>query len=106
MAVAVVTTAVLPLRTAAVAMKTPAATAIAGAQTINNQQSTKSSAGDSNRKGNDDSDHNDDGNEGDDGGSGSAATARGRRPAQRQRRQLGKCVALAMAASLETEAAA
>jgi hypothetical protein len=37
MAVAAITTVVLPPRAAAVAMKTPAATAMAGAQTINNQ---------------------------------------------------------------------
>ncbi len=36
-------TAVLPPRSAAVAMKTLALTSMAGAQTINNQQSTKSS---------------------------------------------------------------
>jgi hypothetical protein len=37
MTAAAVTTAVLPPRAAAVAMKTPASTAMAGAQTINNQ---------------------------------------------------------------------
>ncbi len=40
MATAAVTTAVLPPRAAAVAMKTPAATAMVGAQTINNQLKT------------------------------------------------------------------
>jgi hypothetical protein len=38
MAVAVATTAILPPRSNAVAMKTPASTAMACAQTINNQQ--------------------------------------------------------------------
>ena len=59
----------------------------------NNQQLTKSSDGNGNRNGDDDNNYDDNGNKG-------AAVA-----AEARRKQLGKSAALAMAASLATEAA-
>jgi hypothetical protein len=64
MAATVTATAVLPPRSAAVAMKTPASTAMEGAHTINNQQSTKSSDGNDDKNGDDNSNNDDDGNKG------------------------------------------
>ncbi len=97
MAVAAAATAVLPPRAAAVAMKTPATTAMVGAQTTINNQLKSMTATET--------------------GTMTATTMRmetkatvaaveSRRPAWQRWRQLGESIALAAAASLAAEAAA
>ena len=101
MAVPAATNAVLPLRATTVAMKTLAATAMAGAQTINNQlkaalvmamETAKMAATTMMMETK--------------GKMAAAARRWWRRPAWQWRRQLGKSAALVAAASFAVEAAA